>query len=329
VSEVIHSDGQETSHPAPRWTELRKVSDISLTSQLRARGLNDDDLARLRRRGELVRVRRGAYALPSKIEPVDSWDAEDRHRLMIAATAPQLGAGAVISHASAAVLHGLPTWPEALSRVHVSRSRNYGGKTRSVVAVHCAPFRATEVVEIAGVPATTLARTVVDLARSRPFEEAVAAGDRALALGLAPATLTSVLLHMERWPSIRQARRVLAFLDARSESAGESVSRVRIFDEGLPAPKLQRQITDSHGRAIARVDFCWDEQRTIGEFDGKIKYGRLLKPGQASEDVVFAEKVREDELRDYGWQVVRWLWSDLYRPGVLRDRILRAFKRAA
>jgi hypothetical protein len=304
------------------------VSDISLTSQLRARGLNDDDLARLRRRGDLVRVRRGAYALPSKLQPVDTWDAEDRHRLLIAATAPQLESGAVISHASAAVLHGLPTWPEARNRVHVSRSRNYGGKTRTVVAVHCAPFLPTEVTEINGIPTTTLARTVLDLARSRPFEEAVAAGDRALTLRLAPATLISVMRRMERWPNIRQARRVVAFLDARSESAGESVSRVRIADEGLPAPQLQRQITNAYGRAIGRVDFCWDEQRTIGEFDGKIKYGRLLEPGQTSQDVIFAEKLREDELRDNGWQVVRWLWSDLYRPGVLRGRLIRAFTRA-
>ena len=43
---------------------------------------------------------------------------------------------------------------------------------------------------------------------------------------------------------------------------------------------------------------------------------------RTSQDVIFAEKVREDELRDNGWQVVRWLWSDLYRPGVLRDRLL-------
>lgn len=305
------------------------MSEVSLTAQLRARGFNDDDLARLRRRGDLVRVRRGAYALPNNLGPIDTWDAVDRHRLLTAATAPQLFPGAVISHASAAVLHGLPTWPEALKRVHASRSRNYGGKLRTVVAVHCAPFLPTEVIDIDGIPTTTLARTVIDLARSRPFEEAVAAGDRALTLGLAPAALSYVLRRMERWPNVRQARRVVAFLDPRSESAGESVSRVRIADEGLPAPQLQREISNACGRAIGRVDFCWDEQRTIGEFDGKIKYGRLLKPDQTIQDVIFAEKVREDELRDNGWQVVRWLWSDLYQQGVLRERLLRAFKRGA
>jgi hypothetical protein len=51
------------------------------------------------------------------------------------------------------------------------------------------------------------------------------------------------------------------------------------------------------------------------------------RPGSRS-DVLFKEKRREDALRDLGWQIVRWLWADLYRPGVIRDRVLRAFARA-
>jgi very-short-patch-repair endonuclease len=106
------------------------------------------------------------------------------------------------------------------------------------------------------------------------------------------------------------------------------VSRVRLHEAGLPAPEPQHEIYGEDGRFVARVDFCWKEKRTIGEFDGKIKYGRSLKPGQSIEDVLFKEKRREDALRDLGWQIVRWLWADLYRPGVIRDRVLRAFARA-
>ena len=77
------------------------------------------------------------------------------------------------------------------------------------------------------------------------------------------------------------------------------------------------------------MDFYWEEHKTVGEFDGKIKYGRLLKPGQRIEDVIFDEKIREDAVRDLGLQVVRWITRDLYRPGVLRERVLRAFARAS
>ena len=59
-----------------------------------------------------------------------------------------------------------------------------------------------------------------------------------------------------------------------------------------------------------------------------MKYGRLLKEDEDVREVVYREKVREDLLRDLGWQLVRWTWPDLDRPGVIADRLLRAFRRA-
>jgi hypothetical protein len=180
---------------------------------------------------------------------------------------------------------------------------------------------------IDGVAVTSLGRTVLDLCRTLPIEQAVAAGDRALAYGLVVEVLEQALIQLGRSPGVRSARRAIQLMDARSESAGESVSRVRIISDGLPVPKPQEVIRTPAGVFVARVDFCWKKQRTVGEFDGKIKYGRLLKPGQRVEDVVYEEKRREDAFRDLGWKVVRWLWEDLYRPGVLRDRLQRAFAR--
>jgi hypothetical protein len=301
------------------------MDDIVLTRTLRSQGFDDRDLGRMRRQGNLIRVRRGAYA---RERPADRTLA-DRHRELIFATAPQLHDGAIVSHASAAVLHRLPTWENAIDRVHVTRNRSSGGNRRSVVQVHTAPLADDHITTIDGIPVTSLARTVLDLCRTVPIEQAVAAGDRALAYGLVRQALEDCLAQMNRWPGTRQARRAIPLLDARSESPGESVSRVRLYQDGVPAPELQQEIYDGDGKLVARVDFYWEEQRTIGEFDGKIKYGRLLKPGQSLEDVIFAEKVREDALRDLGWHIVRWLWADLYRPGVIRDRVLRAFARSS
>jgi hypothetical protein len=303
------------------------VDDIWMARELLSRGFDHGDLARLRRTGELLQVRRGAYErVPA--DPSPTLSIEQAHRRQIAATAPQLEAGAVISHASAAVLHGLPVWGAAVERVHVTRSRSYGAKRRHLVEVHCAPLTETDLTVHDGVLVTSVQRTVIDLARSLPFEQAVAAGDHALRLGATAAELEACIAGMPRWPHVRQARRVLAFLDIRSESVGESVSRVRIRDDGLPDPELQREIRNGVGVLVARVDFCWDEQQTIGEFDGRVKYGRLLPPGQAIEDAIYAEKIREDALRDQGWRVVRWTWADLYAPGRLRDRLDRAFRGA-
>jgi hypothetical protein len=301
------------------------MDDIRLTRTLLDQGYDHDDLRRLQRAGELVRIRRGAYALRDGSDLA----LEERHRRVVLATAPQLLDGAVLSHGSAAVLHGLPVWPAAVERVHVTRNRRGGGIKRGVVQVHGAPLAAPEIVLIDNMPVTSLCRTVLDLARALPMTQAVAAGDRALALGLTRHALVAGLVAMSRWPGIRGARRTVEFLDLRIESAGESASRVRLMEEGLPRPEPQREIFGPNGRLIARVDFYWEEQKTVGEFDGKIKYGRLLKPGKRIEDVIFEEKVREDAVRDLGLQVVRWLWTDLYRAGVLRERVLRAFARAS
>ena len=129
------------------------------------------------------------------------------------------------------------------------------------------------------------------------------------------------------WPGVPRARQVGRLLHGLADSPGESVSRVRCWQAGLPTPTLQYVIC-RHGVEIARCDFGWEEQRTLGEFDGKIKYGRLLRPGETAQDVVYREKLREDALRDLGWQVVRWTWSELYQPGVVADRIRRAFDRS-
>jgi hypothetical protein len=76
----------------------------------------------------------------------------------------------------------------------------------------------------------------------------------------------------------------------------------------LPRPVLQWEVAAP--RWIGRTDFGWPELRTVGEFDGKIKYGRQLRPGPEG-DAVFAEKRREDVIRAAGFRVVRWTWDEL------------------
>ena len=120
---------------------------------------------------------------------------------------------------------------------------------------------------------------------------------------------------------------MVAFADPRAESVGESISRVRILRDGLPKPDLQVEIIGVFGEVIARVDFYWPEFRTVGEFDGMVKYGRLLKEGQKVEDVLVDEKLREDALR--GNEVARWVWQDCWQRNVIGHRVRAAFARRA
>jgi hypothetical protein len=76
---------------------------------------------------------------------------------------------------------------------------------------------------------------------------------------------------------------------------------------------------------VYEVDFGWPELRTVGEFDGLSKYGRLLRPGQDPAEVVVAEKLREDEIRDLDLRVVRWIWAELDQFAPVTERLCRAF----
>ena len=67
-----------------------------------------------------------------------------------------------------------------------------------------------------------------------------------------------------------------------------------------------------------------------GRFDGRVKYGRLLKPGESSGDAVFREKRREDELREItGWPMIRLIWTDYDHSLATAERIRRLMYRAA
>ena len=229
------------------------------------------------------------------------------------AAARELDVDAIVSHVSAIVWYGLPTWSIPLNRVHVTRSRAYGSRRSRHVHVHAATLDPAEIAVVDGVLVTSPARAVVDVARTVPFEQAVVVVDAALAIGLVDAgELTKVLERLARRRGVPVARRALAFGDARAESVGESRSRVALLRAGLPVPELQHEVRDPAGRLIGRVDFAWPDHGVLGEFDGKIKYGRVPpSPGRSPGDVVFEEKVREDKLRGEGWEMVRWTWHDL------------------
>lgn len=298
--------------------------DVRLTRQLVDEGYGNGEIARLTRLGALQRIRRGAYDSPSS-DPINGIES---HRRLIHASKPYLARGSVVSHASAAVLHGLVLYATRLDRVQLTRPEVPGGKSRRLLDLHAAPLVPSEIVEVDGVLGTSTARTVADLARALPFEAAVVAGDSALRAGLDRVELWGCLERMHRWPGVIRARRVAAFTDGRSESAGESRSRAGLLQSGIAAPELQLEVFDDYGRFAARVDFAWKQSRTIGEFDGKIKYGRELNPANDNRDVVYQEKLREDILRELGWQMVRWTWADLDHPDRIAARLRRAFARS-
>jgi hypothetical protein len=285
-----------------------------------AEGWSDDELARHVRGGDLTRLRRGAY-----VTGTDALTAGARHRLLASATVASLRRPAVVSHQSAAVLHGLPLWGVRLDRVHVTRRPPASSEVGRSLRTHVARLSDHEVTEVDGLPVTDPVRTALDLVRSLPLEPAVVLLDAALHRDLVQQPLLADRAEeMTGTPGSRAAARALGMADGRSESVGESRSRVLLHRLGLAPSTLQRAIRSESGREIGRADFAWEEERVVGEFDGRVKYGRVLRPGQDPGEVVFEEKRREDAIRDEDWGVVRWVGSELVPGTVVGERVRRA-----
>ncbi|WP_020391039.1 type IV toxin-antitoxin system AbiEi family antitoxin domain-containing protein [Kribbella catacumbae] len=272
------------------------------------------------RDGRWISVRRGFYAELVDRAGSPPWERQAaEHRLAVHAAARALaGSPVVISHQSAAVLHGLPTWGLDLDRVHVTRTDRGHGRILARTSHHVGELPARAVTTTEGLPTTTIARSVVDASCSAGYEVAVALCDGALQSGrVTKAQLSEELGQMVGWPGTCTAQAAVAFADGRSESVGESRLRVLMDTHGLPEPELQVQF--SARDFVARVDFYFRQFEVIVEFDGLIKYR------DDAVDAVVREKHREDRLRSAGVLVVRVTWDDLNHPDRLIHRIRQAF----
>ncbi len=272
------------------------------------------------RDGRWISLRRGFYAESADRTGSPPWErgAAD-HRLAVHAAARALaGSPVVISHQSAVVLHGLPTWGLDLGRVHVTRTDRGHGRIIAGTNHHVGALPDPAVTTTDGLPTTTIARSVIETSCSTQYEAAVALCDAALQRGLVTkAELSEVLDQMVSWPGTGTALAAVAFADGRSESVGESRLRVLMDTHGLPEPELQVQF--SADDFAARVDFYFRQYGVIVEFDGLIKYR------DDAVDAVVREKHREDRLRSAGVLVVRVTWDDLNHPHRLVHRIRQSF----
>lgn len=278
--------------------------------------------------GVLDRVRHGVYAPGPPPDPTNPAGRRRAHVRLLAATRPLIHPDSVVSHMSAAVLHGLPLRWADLARVSVTRAGSTHGRAGRAFVLHNSRLAGDEITAIEGFTVTTIERTVADLALTLPFEWGVAMADAALHAGADREALLAGLERYPRRPRIAQARRVIAFAHAAAESPAESISRANMSLAMIPLPHLQYEVRRG-GVLVARSDFAWEEYGLIGEVDGKEKYGALLREGQTPADVLLAEKRREEELRQAGWWITRWGWDVACNRDALAAQLTRAFRVAA
>jgi len=263
--------------------------------QLVALGIGSDAIDRRIAMRRLHPIHRGVFAVGHRLRTREAtWMAA-----VLAA-----GPDAVLAFRSAAALWGM----RRSARIEVIAPRRL---RRPAIETHRIGLAGDEVTIEAGIPVTTPARTLFDLASVVSEQHLKAAFEEAEVRRLTSPVSLDVLL--ERHPGRRGTTAVRRVLDNHREHGRPvpaSVLERRLLAlldaHGLPRPSVNRR------SRVGEVDATWPEHRLIVECDGFATHGTR----RAFED----DRARDRELVVAGWRVVRLTWRQLtHEP----DRIAR------
>jgi hypothetical protein len=293
-----------------------------------ALGLHDREIARRVRTGSWVRLRHGAFTLG---ELWQSADPMTRHLMRSRAAARTAASDVVLSHTSSLAAHGTPWWDLPLIDVHLTRRDGRCGRRAAGIVQHCGVVADADVQYDGELAFMTATRTALEITTLADVEHSLVVVNGLLHAGR---TTRQQLEHryvdMEMWPGTLCTDLVLRLCDPRIESVAETRASYLFFRLGLPQPQPQLPILDRQGRLVARLDFAWPQFGVWVEIDGRVKYGKLRRPGESEVDVLMREKRREERVREItGWECVRLTWADLASPDRVAARIRSAFVRAA
>ena len=256
--------------------------------------------------GRLHRIHTGVYAVGHSVLAVHG-------RWMAAVLA--CGHGAVLSHRSAAALWGLRE--SAQTGIEIT-TRRRNGRTRAGIQVHSgATLTPAHTTTHRGIPCTTVARTLLDIAdvtNRRGLERAL---DQAEILRLLDADeLQRLLVQAGRG---RRGAAILQDLLA-DHHPGDTITRSELEERflalcaatGVPRPRVNAWIALPGG--AVQADFLWTEQLLVVETDGHAAHGTRA--------AFERDRRRDQRLLLAGWRVVRFTWRQVTRrPEQLRDAL--------
>jgi very-short-patch-repair endonuclease len=256
--------------------------------QLQAAGLSAGAVAHRVRRGWLRQVHRGVYLVGPLEAP---------HTRAMAATLA-VGPGALVSHDSAAHLWGFS--PTHDGPIHVTlpgrEGRHRPGlRVHTVTRVHPDDIAARH-----GIPATSPARTLLDLATLLSPRELARATDEARVHRLV--TDASLDGEFKRYPRHRGAealRHALGHEPTFTRSHAERRLLELIRAAGLPPPEVNARI------AGHEVDFLWRARHLVVEVDGFAYH--------SSRRAFARDRRRDADLTRAGLRVLRLSWHQITR----------------
>jgi very-short-patch-repair endonuclease len=229
-----------------------------------------------------------------------------------------VGEAAVLSYRSTAALWGIR--PSARARIDVTVPRQR--RTPPGIQLHRDRFCPDELTAHDGIPVTTVARTLLDLAAVLPRREFERAVNEAEVLRLFDAKALERLV--ERYPRRRGAVAVRAVLE-RGRIGNVTRSELenlflRFLDHAsLPAPDLNHPM--QLNCEWIEVDCVWHQQRVVVELDGHGTHGTRA--------AFERDRRRDRALQAEGWRVVRVTWRQITEEAeLLAAELLAADLRA-
>jgi very-short-patch-repair endonuclease len=236
--------------------------------QLLALGVAARTIQHWRARGWLHDLHRGVYAWGHRAV---SWQGRCVAALLAG------GEGAVISHAAAAVLHGLMS-----ARATIDVMSPHRRKGDATLRVHRGEPSVDEITEREGIRVTTIERTLFDLCDPRLVTEAIAKRLTTLA------ALTDFVDRKRGVPGVQRFARVTGLPQYRSKFERDFHRWLR--QRGFPEPAPNKKV----GRRT--FDFVWPERGLIVETDGP----HHRTPQQMADD-----KRAAKEAARHGFRVLR------------------------
>ena len=311
-------------NPRARATIARNGGFLT-TVQAKDAGLTLGHIRSAVRAGELVTVRRGVYADAAAWAELDPFRGQPLLRARAALATMQRRS--VLSHDSAALMHGLEVMDSHRSLVHVTREGFPSAWTSAGVRHHLARFAPEQVRRVDGLEVLDPARTAVDIARDSGFPAGVVACDSAMRHGVTRNHLIESYEIMKSWPGVTRARAAVDFADPSAANGGESLHRILVSELGLEEPiDPQFPIQTPHGLRIVDLRVG----RHFFEFHGTDKLvpveqgGLSAVPARAA---IRAERDRATELRALGFGLSDTYAADLRgsRRPVTRARLAREY----
>ena len=258
-------------------------------------------------RGQLrAAINRGDWKSPMRGVLVASGAPATWHQLCAIAT---VAAAGVLSHRAAARLHRLDGFRDAAVELTVPLTRHWHGS--GVIVHRSAHLTPSDIVTVAGIRVTSIARTLVDLGAVVDGDAVEQALDDALRRGNSLRWVVQTLDRLRR-PGNTGAGVLSAVLERPDRRGPLPDSRFeRLLERvcvgvGLPQPDRQIGVRDADGRLIASIDAGWPD-RSLGIEGHSARWHGGAQRGRS-------DQARDNRLAAVGWELLYAGWADAQEP---------------